>query len=575
MTGGSPHPIPLQQLAPRTPTLAGFGNSVNPVSSVTVPMAKAGWLYHAVEQWERTIEFTPITAIGNLTGIDYTMQPHWEGDKFVRRDTITADAALPVEGINNAGMTDDSLRGLVRGYSLGDSLGDSMAGEWVGIGLGYGPIYSFLGPSWEPRMSQTDNAMRYDGPEDYAAAKAALSVVITEMFDAWANKLQALAASATGTRLAEIQRQQAALVILRAQAEVRKTAQIARMEEVKPDIDEVDSLWGERFATNGILAEIDAFARWIRAEEELEGFALRYGALERFRGNLDRWCRWRASGGIYGAEEASIFTSDRIYGLGFVGGQLATVAGGQTNAIPALGDANLALHLSTPLPGLMDEYGNPDGAEGYWSQLRHTIGGWMIDDGQTTVEGTGTLSVAVHPVAIGFDPEDCIAELKFGCAPYYLPRMQVLEGQILSGRVYTPELGTVGHVIEFGEVFAMDGSPLEYQIPPDLPPGPDNTRAWAFQSPYATYTTLPANPEDPEAPAEAVDVTGLQALWQTAGTALADQWEATSPAGVECGTFRILGALDEELYTHPLHATPNSVGAINITYKAITLRDTL
>jgi hypothetical protein len=575
MTGGAPYPIPLQQLAPRTPTVGGFENSVNPIARVTVPMAQAGWLYHAVEEWERTIEFTPIASIGNLTSIDYSLQPDWEGDKFVRRDTITADPPLPTLGVNNNTMPDDSLRAFVRGYQLGDELGDSIAGEWMGVGLGSGPVYSFFAHSWDPRMSVTDKAMRYDAPEDYEAAKAELSTVITDMFSAWSARLAAQAATATGDRLAEIQRQQAALVILQSQAQLRKTAQIDRMEEAKADLETADQVWADRFATNGILAEIDAFARWIRAEEELEAFALRYGSLQQFRNKISDWCRWRASAGMFGAEEAAVYSIDKIYGLGFVGGKLATVSGDAPTLIPAFGNADLALHLSGPLPSFIDEFGDPDFVSGYWSQLEHTVGGWMIDDGQTSIEGTGTLSVAVHPVAIGFNPEDCIAELKFGCAPYYSPRMHVLEGQILSGRLYDPEIGLVGHSIEFGEIFANDGSTVTYQIPGDLPLGPDNTRAWAFQSPYATYTTLPANPEDPTAPTESVDVSGLQTLWQTAATALADQWEAISPAGTPCGLFQILGAENEQLYAHPLHATPQSVGTVDITYKAVTLRDTL
>jgi len=574
MTGGAPYPIPLQQLAPKTPTLAGFGNSVNPTARVSVPIALAGYLYHAVAQWERKVEFTPIAQIGNLTGIDYTLQPGWDGSKFVTRDTITAEPPLPTLGVNNNTMPDDSLRAFVRGYQLGDLLGDTIAGEWVGVGLGAGPIYDLGAHSWEPRMSTTDNLMRYDGPEDYEAAKAALSTVITDMFAAWAARLAAQAATATGDRLAEIERQQAALAVLQAQAQVRKAAQIARMEEVKPEIDALDEVWGDRFATNGMLAEIDAFARWIRAEEELEAFGLRYGPLHLYRNKLNDWCRRYASNGFFGAEEKPS-EIDKVYGLGFVGGQLSTLTSGQTTGIPALGNADLGLHLSGPLPGLVNEFDEIDGAPGYWSQLEHTVGGWMIDDGQTTIEGDGFLRVAVHPVAIGFEAADCIAELKFGCAPYHIPRMQVLDSNLLSGRLYDPEIGVVGHNIVFDEIFANDGSNITYQIPEGLPLGPDNTRAWAFQSPYAVYTTLPANPEDPTAPTESVDVSELRTLWQPAATGLAAQYEATSPAGEPCGTFQILGTLNEQLYTHQLYATPQSVGAVNITFKAVTLRDTL
>jgi len=106
------------------------------------------------------------------------------------------------------------------------------------------------------------------------------------------------------------------------------------------------------------------------------------------------------------------------------------------------------------------------------------------------------------------------------------------------------------------------GAPKELDLESVLPF--EGSKAWAFQSPYATYE---------EGPPESADVSPLHELWQAIGLAYADFNTGTALGpGVPVGTFRIATPGDVTIYQTPLYAAENTVLGLSIALQVITER---
>lgn len=569
-THGYQFPIPIYQVGHAVRGPGPQGNTAYPIGILELPMSAAAYLFFRAATVQKTTEWTPLST-GPGARIDYTGATGWDGTKFVVQSTerfVTDPLGIYQQAPPYGLASDQEVRDLIRGYDPLNPGPVTYPGVWMGIGQ----------VSAEGTLSENDGTMRYDLPGSWTQAQTDFTDSNTEALAGWLTRLQNWLAAEQAkptpdaALIADIQRQiqvQAALV-----TEVG-TAQTASITEAATQRQSIIDNGGttaeaDQWGTNLLTAEQEAFARWIAAEELLESFSVTVFPLREMRVDFKRWALQMLQGKWLGWQRDLESTG---LGIGICGARLATAMLGSLSSggIPALGSAQLALNISRPLPNIVYAETTADlknaGTDALATIFQVSTDPYTIDTGLETRQVTSILTVGVGPATIGLSPAACSVQIGNGYViPNYLPPVKIIDGGLESGEtseavtcpVDNPDCNP--YVMRFFELYDSEGAEIPYtgQLVGDV----DGDKSWAFQSPYATYAS---------GPPEVFNVTPLRTLWGPVAS-LVQALNVGTQNGVVCGKFRITNPDDAVIFETDLFTTPNTVGALNIIWKILTLR---
>lgn len=627
-------PIPFYELAQAQQKTGPCGNSPFPVGLLSMPMQAAAHLFFRAETVQKTVEWTPLES-GPGERIDYTGAAGWDGEKFVFTDTARAviDPLGWYQQTAEYGLeSDEAVRREIRNYDVLNASWNppggvkSAPGEWMLIHyytnanpgepvVGFGGLYSWVNES-----------MRYDIAAGWEEAQTAFQQANQTALTDWKTRLDNWLAAEEAKPIPnenlidDIQRQIQVQQALVTQVTTQQNLSITNIGLSRQDaIDQgIDADTADRWATNCLAAEQEAFGKWIAAEEILEAFAVTVFSLRKMRVDFRRWALHMLDGKWLGWIRTEAFP-----GMEFCGSRLSTtvlqgittgsLSALKTGQIPALSSVDIGVILARPVAQLgiypastfvpalssadlpafqtaQDDVWKNSGALDYSTIFEIKTDPYVIATNLPTMQGdvletkevTSILYVGIGPVTFGFDAGSCSVPIaEFGNIPTYFPAVKI-GGGLLSGEsnstITCPakNQNCNPYILEFGELNdPITGAELVYDG--SYVGEGDVNLEWAFQSPLATWTAPPTLPgEDPPAlatsgpPAGTFNVEPLRALWAPAVSAIQEYKQPQN--GVACGKFKIVNASNLTIFETDLFATANSVGALNIIWKVLTLR---
>ncbi len=574
-TYGHPHPIPFFEQAIGTAQMGPLGNSPLPVALVDMPISAASYLYYKAQEIQKTVVWTPLEE-GPGTRVDYTGADGWneETGQFTTTSSIQVLDPLYVQYSAQSPVPDQEKRDEIRGYALSSAQLDPWPGKWMGI-RAYAENLS--GP-YGVQQSEVANTMRYDlAPIPFESAQVEFTEANSTALLAWKTRLEDWLASEEEKvppnegLIADIERQQEAQLLIETQVGEQQAEVISWLAQVRTDFEEMFGYTEtelDRLCRNSLAIEQEAFARWIAAEEKLEAYAATQGNLWRLRIPFRNWVTFelqRTFAGWYRTSNPLAPADNFNYGL--AGAFQPALASAD---VPALCSAQLVFRFET-LPPVLSEGDLKNAGTAACATIFETFseeypypdtlqGG--MGDPLSTEQIQSIARVAIGPRLIGTSPEMCSASRLKGDLPNTDPLLGILSCSLLSG-VYSLSDPPVYFYINFQDIFDLQtGAPKELDLASVLPF--EGSKAWAFQSPYATYQ---------EGPPESADVSPLHELWQAIGLAYAEfnMGTALGP-GVPVGTFRIATPGNVTIYQTPLYAAENTVLGLSITLQVITER---
>lgn len=439
MTHGYPYPIPYYEQGFTTAQIGQFGNTPLPVGLLEMPISAASYLYYKAETLLRTIEFTPLGE-GPGTRIDYTGATNWDGSKFVSTESIAMLNQLPVPVAYTAEMSDQEMRNEIRGYDIDAPPAPNYPGQWMGIRQ----LDSFTSTTYGSQFVQSEVAstMAYNLPlQDYETSKTDFRTAIADAISAWQGRLSSwLAAEQLKVPIdpiviADIQRQQDVIETLTPQINEQADLVEEAIDQYRIDleliawtVEEIDAL-----SRNLLVLEIDAFVRWINAEEKLEAYAVTVGSLWKLRTNFKRLALQQLQFPTIGWLRRQDPRVDdlALESLGFVGAMTSTadLAAISTGGIPALASAQIGCLTRELL--YYDEFetyqniGTPACATMF--EVPYTLE-------PTSAPVEGIVHVSIGPVLLGLTPEMCVSNVANGYLPQLIPPVRVWD--IPSQEVY-------------------------------------------------------------------------------------------------------------------------------------------
>lgn len=349
-TYGIPWPIPLTKTAQAVRLSGPAGNSAYPVQLLQMPMQRVAWLLYRAATARQIVEFTPLASAPESapdigTPVDYTGQPGWDGTKFTH-EGIEVTLPDPMELAAPWGAqyaTPQAARDGARGYDV-MTAEDPDSETWSypkkpGEWMDAGP--------WAPTGLGSDGSMRYDIEANWPAQGGAFTEAVAAELAAWSGRLNTWLAA----EQAKIPPNAAIVADIERQIDVAdKLTEVINATAVLT-LAAINQEGSDEFKTNYALYETDSYLRWIAAEEIMEAFSILEMPLNRFRLNWPEWTKFYL-GRVWfsrGALQSPIELDVEFLTAGLTTAALKAVT---TTEIPALSSAGAPSLTTGQIPTL-------------------------------------------------------------------------------------------------------------------------------------------------------------------------------------------------------------------------------
>lgn len=536
LTGGFPFGIQRENVARELYPEGALGEGPKPLSFLEIDSHVAAWIFSKSKKFKRTIEFTPLESGPGNRVVDEN-DPNWDGSKFVYETTLEGIGTLfpsTLSEISDTFASDDARREKIRGYSLGswqlDTLfADPFPGAWAGV------FSEFI----EGKFYNVRTTFEQGKAEASTAVFAALN-----KWDEWVISRLEQAQNETPQnvqKIAEWTRQKDAVQILIADYTTLFNWYLEDLDTERSanDISEAN----DRFLLSNLAQFVDSILRAIESDKILENFSNSFGNLSKFRSDprteilkiVEERYYGNASQLSFTQTETKIFEADWRKANPYLEGDFTI---GRDKIFLALDPISNVDQIQTEFEKISDEF--------FWT-FEDTVNGDSVV-GPFYLTG----SQVIGPVNFGLQQEACIfSPVKRGdnLLPPGTPQgvIRGTSGELPSGP---------GINVLFGDVFNAETGSTETLSANDFPADPDGNRAYAFKSPYITYSG------DPDG---TINDGPLREFWQPFADNLQENWSLSTYQAEEVGTFFLTHQNGAVLATSPLFTQFGTVGALNVT----------